>query len=129
MSYWDRLSVDIQRTIFEMDPTFHATHRKIIQEITLLKTRHVMTHYCRVFFKNCALLPCEVRPSYFRIYSLSRQKVYVVTYRHVSATEMHLERIDSATGMADHQILFYQPEVGFGLLGHYEYKSPPPCKA
>lgn len=58
MSHWDRLPVDIRAMIFEMDSTFRSVFQKSMREISVLRTRHVMDHYCRVFFQNC-VLPCE----------------------------------------------------------------------
>lgn len=112
---------EILHLIYEMDPTFHDMYRKCMRDIDLLQTRHIMKHYCRVFFKNRAV-PCQLGVRTFRLYLFARRRAYVVAYEPFALLEtkgravIPLRRWDTNTGFGEPQDFLYQHEVGFGIL-------------
>jgi len=124
----NRLSNDIVQLIYEMDPTFHILYRKCMRDINLLPSRHIMNHYCRIFFQGRAV-PCEVGIRNFRLYLFSRRRAYLVTYDPFALLEKNgntvvcLRRHDTRTGFSEPQEFLYQHEVGFGILRHYTISS------
>jgi len=111
---------EIMTLIFEMDPTFRETYRKCMLDIDRLQSRHIMKHYCRVFFKNRAV-PCHLGVRSFRLYLFSRRRPYVVDYEPFALlekdeTEISLRRQDTMTGSWESQWFLYRHETGFGVL-------------
>ena len=121
MSYWDALPREVQRMIYQMDPTFHDVYQKSVQEVSVLRTRHVMKHYCRVFFEKDKIMPCEVKPFSFRLYSFSKRRMYGVTYTVSEQDEnrVDIQRWDVRSGSVEHQILLYRQDLGFGHLRNF----------
>lgn len=121
MSYWDALPREVQRMIFRMDPTYRDVYQKSVQCIAVLRTHHIMKHYCRVFFeKDKTIIPCEVKPYSFHIYSFSKRRMYGVMYTESEhdKSRVDIQRWDVRSGSVEHQILLYRSDVGFGRLRH-----------
>lgn len=120
MSFWDTLPLEVHRIIFGMDPTFRDVYQNSIQEIAILRSRHMMKQYCHVFFEKNDVLPCDVKPLSFHVYSASKRRVYWVTYTESEndKSRVDLQRWDVRTGSVEHQILLYQSDIGFGCLRH-----------
>jgi hypothetical protein len=106
--------------IYEMDSTFHDVFKTCMREVDRLQTRHIMEHYCRVFFKNRAI-PCQIGKRSFRLYLFSRRRPYVVEYEPFSLLEepetvISVRRHDTLTGSWDFQTFLYRHDTGFGIL-------------
>ena len=122
MSYWDALPREVQRIIFRMDPTYRDVYQQSVQCIAVLRTHHIMKHYCRVFFeKDNTIIPCEVKPFSFRLYSFSKRRMYGVMYTvsEQDKSRVDIQRWDVRSGSVEHQILLYRHDIGFGRLRHH----------